>query len=243
MNTKSFVVAASVLLTSCSLMEVKVDEPITGKTIGLSHDINYEPKLCQNHIGLTIFNNYSKTYDLEGDLRQIIVDGYVRGIEQTGNKAQVLESAPYVYDDMTLSSWDASMTMSAEGKSKLVALGKEYNLDYILYSQHPPNINPEYRENKDGSAVCYGISLNTGGNYNIPLIPRAGTYLFDAKTGKHVGTIRLLNSALKVDSPKDHKNITREEIKYYMEMEGQFAEKSIVEFVNLSRNRKAPVTR
>lgn len=223
------------LVASCSVMEVKVDEPIDNKKVGLIYEIDYEPKLCQKHVGLTVFNNYTKEYPLSSDLEKVIQDGYLNGIISTGNFATLIESAPYLYDYMTFSNWDGSMTINDEGKRKIIEIGQKYDLDYLLVSMYLPKSRPP----KNGEEVqCYGFYLNTGGNYNVPLFPLVGAFAFDTNTGEKVGRIRILNNAITVKNPEDHKNITEEEIEYYVQMNGKFAEKSIIDFVRISRGEQ-----
>jgi hypothetical protein len=216
-------------------MKVKTGEPVVNKKIGVFFKINYQPKLCQKHIGTTIFNNYSKEYELNSNLETHIVNGFKDGINSSGNSAIIIESTSHLHEYMTYNSWSGEMSINTEGQGKVREIGKKYNVEYLVYSASPPNL-PEWQKSKyPEEDRCYGIGLNTGHNYDVPLRPYVSAHVFNSQTGLPVGFIRLMNDAIEVKEPSNHNNITEDEIRYYVEVNGMFAKKGFVEFVRLSK--------
>jgi hypothetical protein len=221
--------------SACSNMTVKTGEIVVNKKVGVFFKIDYQPKLCQKHIGTTIFNNYSKEYELNSNLEMHIVNGFKDGINASGNSAIIIESTNHLYEYMTYNSWNGEMSINAEGQDRVREIGKKHNVEYLVYSASPPNF-PEWRKSKfPEEKRCYGIGLNTGHNYDVPLRPYVSAHVFNTQTGQPVGFIRLMNNAIEVKEPLDHENITEDEIRYYVEVNGMFAKKGFLEFVRLSK--------
>ena len=221
-----------ILLSGCTTLEVKISEPIRDVRFGIAYDVRYKPQLCQSHTGFTVFNNFKESYDLEIDLKRHISIAFSEGIKSVGSTPIILEPTPDIWNGLTKSTWDGTPSLSDQAKQTLLDAGTEFNLDYVLVSFHdpwPPSDEPDF---------CKGIYIQTGGNtYGMPFFSGVSAGLiFNAKTGNYGGTARLRNDAYDVDFPEDPKQITEEEIQYYIDIAAQFAEGSIAKFIESTWN-------
>lgn len=219
-------------LSGCTTLDVRVQEPIRDSRIGIAYDVQFTPQLCQSHTGFTVFHNFDKSYALDVDLKNHISKAFAKGISSVGSSPIILEPTPDIWSDLTRSSWDGKPTLGEQAKTKILDAGAEYDLDYVLVSFRDP------RPSIEDPDACQGIHIQTGGNtYGMPFFSGvASAFVFEAETGAYAGTARLRNDTYDVDFPEDSKEITDEELQYYVEIAAQYAEGSIIEFIRSTWN-------
>lgn len=200
--------------------------PIENKTLGVFYHLNQEVNICHRHTGFTIFNNFENKYPIDEDINKIITEGYVKGIEATGNKAVEIEEGPDFSEMMVYSFWNAIPTLTKDGIEAAKEMHNKYKIDYLL-------VPWGFKKNIDKS-VCIGASIRTGQATKSPFIPVYIAQVFDAKTGKHIGNtqIRNDNHPFKFIPPKDINNISKAEIKRYIYRTQEVAEAAVKLFIS-----------
>jgi len=123
----------SLCLISCSSTQQNIN--FQSKRVGVHYSINEELKLCYSHLGVTVFQNESKEYTVNENFNDLITKGYIKGINQSGSIAVSINSNINWADFLTYSSWDGSAKLNPIGQRKLMKLGKEENLDFIVIAR------------------------------------------------------------------------------------------------------------
>lgn len=177
----------TLLMLGCSTTGPSLN--INNKRIGIDYRLNGDRDLCHNYIGVTVFNNESKKYPVEKNVSEIISEGYVKGIKETGNTPVVLNSSIDWTNYMIESSWDGSIKLNAEGKEQIKVLSRKSNLDYVLIA-------------KDGipklqSRGCPGSSITTRLSFVEGFRPLYVASIFDGITGELVGDTFITNNNFK----------------------------------------------
>jgi hypothetical protein len=219
-----FILASFILLTACSSTTKHSTLDRSG-TYGIQFPLDYRPKLCHEHIGFTVFNNFGNEYDLSTQFEEKIEQGYKKGVESTGNKAVVLVEPINLEKYVETSFWDGAPTLNKQGKQIIINEGRQLNIDFLL---HPSSYTSKPEKFKD---LCWGIRLKTGNNNDIPLTPLYSVWIFDTRNGEYVGNTFIKNNSFSIDTPSSAENITVPEIQYYESMASKYAEEGIVRFV------------
>lgn len=226
MRLCSIILLLVLVLTGCTSVDVKVDEPIRNSRFGIAYEVHFDPHLCQTHTGITIFNNFERKYDLDVDLEKSISLAFARGIKAAGSVPIMIETAVNAWDDIALSSWDGTPTLGEVSKSNIREIGIQRQLDYILISFN------DSRQSLDEEDRCQGIHIKTGANYRKPFNTAvSAAFVFDVQTGEYLGTARLTKNHPYVKSPEKPKFLTADDISYYIHIAEMYAEESIIEFI------------
>ena len=217
-------------ITSCSTTQVKsISAPIEGSKFGISYTLDYETKLCHQHVGFTVFNNFNNEYSLNADLSKVVISGYMKGIEATGSSAVEIAHMPDLHDHTTVSFWNATPTLNSDGIKLLSELRNTYGIEFLIYPRSYRKKSEEYKDQ------CWGITLKTGGNNSVPFYPLYSAWVFNTKTGAYIGETFIKNNTFEVTLPSNNNNITEYEIQYYVSMAAKYASKGIQKLIENSR--------
>jgi hypothetical protein len=187
--------------------------------------LDYRPKICHEHTGFTVFNNFANEYDLSIQFEEKIEQGYKKGVESTGNKTVILVHPINLEKYIETSFWDGVPTLNKQGKQIIISEGRQRNIDFLL---HPSNYTskPEKFDEQ-----CWGIRLKTGSNNGVPLTPLYSVWVFDARNGEYVGNTFIKNNSFPIATPSSTESISVPEIQYYESMASKYAQEGIVRFI------------
>lgn len=179
----ALLVLIAVLLGGCATTGTKLD--VTNKRIGVDYRLNDKQVLCHIYRGVTVFGNKTIEYPIEKNISQLVSDGYKKGISETGNIPVGVKSEINWAKYMVFSSWDGSLKLNDEGKSKVKEVAEKDNLDYILIAK---DLTPYLDERG-----CKGSSIVTSFKSIDFFTPVYVASIYDGKNGELVGDTFISN--------------------------------------------------
>tara|TARA_R110002124_G_scaffold32190_1_gene108475 strand:+ start:152 stop:835 length:684 start_codon:yes stop_codon:yes gene_type:complete len=218
------IVLVTLIMCACSATEPRTQINKNG-VYGIQFPLNYKPKLCHQHIGFTVFNNYANSYDLSNNYMNTIINGYEKGIASTSNSSIILRESLVLENYIEVSTWSGAPKLNSEGKKLLKNVGEELGIDFLL---HPTGYTSQSLEYKD---QCWGIKLKTGNNNGVPLVPLYSVWVFETRTGEYIGGSFIRNDSFPIRTPKVLEEISSSEIEYYEAMSSKYAEEGIRQLI------------
>jgi hypothetical protein len=213
-----------ILLSACTSTTKRTTLDKTG-SYGIQFSLDYRPKLCHEHTGFTVFNNFAKEYDLSMKFEEQIKIGYKKGVEATGNNAVILAQPINLESHIETSFWDGVPTLSKQGKQIIIDEGRKRNIDFLLHPSSYTSKPAKFEE------YCWGIRLKTGNNNNVPLVPLYSVWVFDTRNGEYAGATFIKNDSFPVAIPSSLETISEVEIKYYESIASKYAQEGIRRFI------------
>ena len=130
--------ASLVFCAACSSSVYQIKEPM--KSVGLA--INIEPeKLCHRYVGVMVWNNFVREYDLPMDLEGAIVERIRQSLGSRGINVQLLPYEEISEGNQKLlkwSHWDGSFSVLPEYMDNFNRVVQERRVDtvFVVSSAH-----------------------------------------------------------------------------------------------------------
>lgn len=134
---KYLAIACILLLGACSGTPSKKEHiPEGGTLLLVSSHPNY---LCHRHWGMTVFGNFTKTYDLKSDLNLKYETNLASALEEKGYRTVSISREEFLGEQKNfydVNPWTAEQSISADFLPHFNSLKVKYNFDAIIVGTH-----------------------------------------------------------------------------------------------------------
>lgn len=178
-----FFLSLCLLLVGCT--STSKSTTFKNSRIGIDYKLNETLKLCHTHLGMTVFENTEEVYLIAENVNTLVTKGYIEGIKSTFNTPVQINSGVDWNKYLNYSSWDSSAELIPEGLNKLQEIQASHNLDFLLVAR-------DYETFFKGEA-CNGAWFKTQMGEVRSFVPIYVALVFDAKSGKYVGSTFITN--------------------------------------------------